>query len=185
MNVRTIVVYILLVLAAAGSWYLARERSTEAETPAGAAATERGFYLRNARIFGTGENGELVYRIEAERAEQVEEQRIDLSNVTLLYTPDGAVPWTVDADSASIRNDERRVLLKGHVRALNHGDENSPDTEIRTTYLELDPDSYTAETDQRVQIRIGERSLTATGMLASLDTNRLELKSNVSGKFFP
>ena len=27
--------------------------------------------------------------------------------------------------------------------------------------------------------------LTATGMLASLDENRLELKSNVSGKFVP
>jgi len=184
-SVRTIIVYVLLVLAAAGSWYLAREHSDDTETQAGAAPIERGFYLRNARIFGTGENGELVYRIEAERAEQVQDERIDLSNVTLLYAPDGAVPWTVDADSASIRNDERRVLLRGHVRALNQGDENAPDTEIRTDYLELDPDSYTAETDERVQIRIGERSLTATGMLASLDTNRLELKSNVSGKFFP
>jgi len=183
--VRTIIVYVLLVLAAAGSWYLARERGAETETESGAPPAERGFYLRNARIFGTGENGELVYRIEAERAEQVQDERIDLSNVTLFYVPDGAVPWTVDADSASIRNDERRVLLRGHVRALNHGDETAPDTEIRTDYLELDPDSYTAETDERVQIRIGERSLTATGMLASLDTNRLELKSNVSGKFFP
>ena len=185
MSMKAIIGYVLLVLAAVGSWYLARERGSETETQSEAATAERGFYLRDARIFGTGENGELVYRIEAERAEQVQDERIDLSNVTLLYTPDGAVPWTVDADSASIRNDERRVLLKGRVRALNHGDENSPDTEIRTDYLELDPDSYTAETDERVQIRIGERSLTATGMLASLDTNRLELKSNVSGKFFP
>jgi len=36
-----------------------------------------------------------------------------------------------------------------------------------------------------VQIRIGARSLTATGMLASLQENRLELKSNVNGKFVP
>jgi lipopolysaccharide export system protein LptC len=42
-----------------------------------------------------------------------------------------------------------------------------------------------AETDERVQIRIGERSLTATGMLASLKENQLELRSNVSGKFLP
>ena len=42
-----------------------------------------------------------------------------------------------------------------------------------------------AETDQRVQIRIGARSLTATGMLASLKDNELQLKSNVSGKFVP
>ena len=42
-----------------------------------------------------------------------------------------------------------------------------------------------AETTARVQIRIGARSLTATGMLALLKENRLELKSNVSGKFVP
>jgi LPS export ABC transporter protein LptC len=59
------------------------------------------------------------------------------------------------------------------------------DTEIRTQYLELNPYEYTAETEERVQIRIGSRSLTATGMLASLNENRLELKSNVSGKFVP
>jgi len=47
------------------------------------------------------------------------------------------------------------------------------------------PGSYQAETDSRVQIRIGSRSLTATGMLALLQENRLKLKSNVSGKFVP
>ena len=57
--------------------------------------------------------------------------------------------------------------------------------EIRTPYLEFDPDNFRAETDSRVQIRIGSRSLTATGMLALLQEDRLELKSNVSGKFVP
>ena len=51
--------------------------------------------------------------------------------------------------------------------------------------LDIDPGAYKAETDTRVQIRIGSRSLTATGMLALLQENRLELKSNVSGKFVP
>jgi lipopolysaccharide export system protein LptC len=58
-------------------------------------------------------------------------------------------------------------------------------TEIRATLLDIDPDNYKAETDGRVQIRIGSRSLTATGMLALLQDNRLQLKSNVSGKFVP
>ena len=58
-------------------------------------------------------------------------------------------------------------------------------TEIRAPLLEIDPNQYKAETDSRVQIRIGSRSLTATGMLALLRENRLQLKSNVSGKFVP
>ena len=44
---------------------------------------------------------------------------------------------------------------------------------------------FLAETDERVQIRIGARSLTATGMLASLKDNQVKLKSNVRGKFAP
>ena len=59
------------------------------------------------------------------------------------------------------------------------------DTEIRTDYLELDPEKYIAETDERVQIRIGARSLTATGMLASLKEDQLQLKANVNGVFVP
>ncbi|MEM8815787.1 MAG: LPS export ABC transporter periplasmic protein LptC [Pseudomonadota bacterium] len=185
MSLKNVLIYMALVLAAAGSWHLARDRSEPAAAAGAAELPQRGFYLKDARIFGTGPSGELVYQIEAEHAEQVEDQRVDFSNVTLLYAPESRVPWTVNADNASIHNDERRVLLKGHVRALSQGSDDTPGTEIRTEFLELDPDNYTAETDQRVQIRIGERSLTATGMLASLDSNRLELKSNVSGKFFP
>jgi LPS export ABC transporter protein LptC len=58
-------------------------------------------------------------------------------------------------------------------------------TEIRTQYLEFEPDTYVARTDDRVQIRIGSRSLTAIGMLALLQENHLRLESNVSGKFVP
>ena len=75
------------------------------------------------------------------------------------------------------------MQLRGHVRAVSAQPDG--DTEIRTQYLEIDPEAYIAETDDRVQIRIGARSLTATGMLASLKDNQLELKSNVSGKFAP
>jgi LPS export ABC transporter protein LptC len=71
------------------------------------------------------------------------------------------------------------------VRAVSTEGFSGDETEIRTEYLELDPERYLAATDERVQIRIGARSLTATGMLASLKENQIELKSNVSGKFVP
>lgn len=77
------------------------------------------------------------------------------------------------------------MLLRGHVSAVSSEGFSGDETELRTQYLELEPENYLAETDQRVQIRIGTRSLTATGMLASLKDNQLTLKSNVSGKFVP
>ncbi len=183
MNARTVTLYVVLVAAALGSWYLARDKSEDEAATRPLDPVHRGFYLKNARILGTGDSGELLYEIEADHAEQRTDLSVDFENVRLFYSPESDVPWTVLADNATIHNEQRRVFLSGHVRAVSS--RGGSTTEIRTEYLELDPDAYVALTDERVQIRIGERSLTATGMLASLDEDRLELKSNVSGKFLP
>jgi LPS export ABC transporter protein LptC len=184
LSVRNLMLIALLTAVALGSWYLAREDHGDAAGPA-YDISQRGYYLKSARILGTGEDGSLLYEIQAERAEQQGRDRIDFSTVSINYSPASEVPWTVNADTATIEKDGNRVLLRGHVRAVSNKGFSGNDTEIRTQYLELDPESYIAETDQRVQIRIGARSLTATGMLASLKDNTLELKSNVSGKFVP
>ena len=184
-SARAIVAIGVLAVGAIASWYLARpDRDIDADAPR-YDTSHRGYYLKSARILGTGSDGRLLYEIEAERAEQESDDRISLTNVRINYSPQSDVPWTVNADTATISQFGQRVLLRGHVRAVSSAGFSGSETEIRTQYLELDPENFLAETDQRVQIRIGARSLTATGMLASLKENRLELKSNVSGKFVP
>lgn len=181
---RNTLVLVALLAAAIGSWYLTRQHRSAANAVE-AETVQRGYYLKSARILGTGPDGGLLYEIRAERAEQQEDNRIDFTNVLINYSPESDVPWSVNADSATIEPDENLVLLRGHVRALSSEGFSGNDTEIRTQYLALNPEAYLAETDERVQIRIGARSLTATGMLASLKDNTVELKSNVSGKFVP
>ena len=185
MSPRNFALFALLTAGAVGSWYLARpgDDTDDEELPIDSAYT--GYYLKSARILGTGDNGDLLYEIEADRAEQRSDKRIDFTDVRIRYSPDSDIPWIVNADEATLSEDSPRVTLRGHVRAVSTSGFSGDDTEIRTQYLELDPEKYLAETDQRVQIRIGSRSLTATGMLASLDTNQVELLSNVSGKFAP
>ena len=182
---RNAVAFALLTAGAIGSWYLARPDRVDESEALPFDPARRGYYLESARILGTGADGLLLYEIQAARAEQQDDDRVAFTDVRINYTPESDVPWTVDADSATIHQSEQRVRLQGHVRALSVAGLSGNDTEIRTEYLELDPENYVAETDQRVQIRIGERSLTATGMLASLKESRVELKSNVSGKFAP
>lgn len=185
MSPRNIFVTVALTAAALGSWYLARQGDT-ADTENGTLESpRRGYYLKSARILGTGPDGKLLYEIQAKHAEQLADDQIAFTDVLINYSPASDVPWIVNADSALINQGENLVRLSGHVRAFSSAGFSGNDTEIRTQYLELDPDRYLAETDQRVQIRIGSRSLTATGMLASLNENRLELKSNVNGKFVP
>jgi len=185
MSARYTVVFIVLIASALASWLLARQTRDNDIDASPYNAVNRGYYLKSARILGTGTDGSLLYEIRADYAEQQDNDRISFTNVTIKYSPQSDVPWVINADTAIIHQDERRILLRGHVRAVSNEGFSGNETEIRTEYLELDPENYVAETTARVQIRIGARSLTATGMLALLKENRLELKSNVSGKFVP
>jgi len=182
---RSIVVTILLTAAALGSWYLARQNNDDDVPSAVADPVQRGYYLKSARILGTGIDGKLLYEIQAKNAEQRGDDEIAFTDVLINYSPASEVPWTVNADSALINQGEQLVRLRGHVRAVSSEGFSGNDTEIRTEYLVLNPENYVAETNERVQIRIGARSLTATGMLALLKENQVQLMSNVNGKFVP
>ncbi|HZW59212.1 MAG TPA: LPS export ABC transporter periplasmic protein LptC [Woeseiaceae bacterium] len=175
----------LLLAAAFGTWYLAASVQREAPPATPGGTLQTGYYLKSARILGTGEQGKLLYEIEAEYAEQQSDDEIAFDKVRIRYTPTTAVPWTLSADKAWITGDQERLTLSGHVLAISSAGFSGRITEFRTDWLELEPENYKAETDERVQIRVGERSLTATGMVAQLRDNRLQLKSNVSGKFVP
>jgi LPS export ABC transporter protein LptC len=185
MNSRNILTVCGLLFIAVGSWYLANTNRGDEIVKTVGNKTFSGYYLRSARIFGTDENGQLLYEIEAEYAQQQENNEIELQNVHINYSAGADVPWSISADVAMISGDLDLLRLSGHVVAISNEGFSGQVTEIRAPLLNIDPSAYQAETDSRVQIRIGERSLTATGMLALLQENRLHLKSNVSGKFVP
>ena len=185
MSPRTIILIVVLTAAALGSWYLARSNRPADPGAVTVDRSQQGYYLKSARILGTGEDGHLLYEIEAEHAQQEAQDRIEFTGVRIRYSPAADVPWVVHADAATLRQGDPKIALRGHVRAVGRTGGGDQDTEIRTQYLELDPERYIAETDERVQIRIGARSLTATGMLASLNDDKVELKSNVRGKIAP
>ena len=185
MDVRRAFGFALLLGAAAGSYYVAQTLSGPDADVEPTPSRQSGFYLRSARILGTGADGRPLYEVEAEYAEQRGDDMIEFQNVRVTYSPETGIPWRLRADSATITDDRELLTLVGHVIATTADGPEGRDTEIRTPYLVLEPARYRAETDERVQVRIGSRSLTATGMLASLEDNRFTLKSNVSGKFVP
>ena len=147
--------------------------------------TKNGFYVKSVRILGTADDGRPLYEIAAEFAEQTDINEVELQNVEITYTTAANVPWKLNADKALIGKNRQFVEMSGHVIAISNEGFSGEATEIRTEYMELEPNIFRAQTDDRVQIRIGARSITATGMLAMLQTNQLRLKSNVSGKFVP
>ena len=185
MDLRRLTTLLLLLGAAVASFYLSQSLEEDGEQPRTAPSRQGGFYLRAARILGTGPDGQLLYEVEAEYAEQRDDATVEFENVSVVYAPETGIPWRMQADSATVAENQELLQLRGHVIARTSEGPNGDETEIRTAYLELEPSKYLAQTTERVQIRIGARSLTATGMLASLNEDRLTLQSNVSGKFVP
>lgn len=185
MSARTAFISILLLAGAVGSWFLTQSLTTVKPQEQAGSDFESGYYFKMARILGTGPDGQMLYEIKADYARQQGDQKVAFDNVHIDYAQSAGVPWTIDAESATISEDQKMIKLSGNVRALSANGFSGKDTEISTQYLELEPANFSATTDRRVQIRIGERKLLATGMLASLQENKLELQSNISGKFVP
>jgi lipopolysaccharide export system protein LptC len=185
-TLRSGLVLLLLVAAAVGTWLLSLRGSEEIAEEADPSTIVSGYYLRDATVTGTAEDGDILYRLHAAEAAQAEDGGpVQLTDVSVRYSPEAAVPWSITAASGVLEPASRKIVLQGEVRALSEPDEDGKVTELTTPYLEFDPRAKTASTDERVTIRIGEQSLSATGMLAFLQEDRVELKSNVSGKFLP
>ena len=88
--------------AAAGSYYLTQSLTRDEPEVATPRRCRRGFYLRAARILGTGPDGSLLYEVEAEYAEQLGDDLIEMQNVRIVYSPESGVPWQLAADAATI-----------------------------------------------------------------------------------
>jgi LPS export ABC transporter protein LptC len=97
--------------------------------------------------------------------------------------PGGAAPWELQANSGNIPADTSIIKLRGNVIAVSRNGRDR--TIIRTQRLNIDPETREATTNRKVIVEFNGRKINATGLLANLETNRLELLSNVNGKFVP
>ena len=82
MSPRSITLLVVLTAAALASWYLARNNRIDDTDEVPYESVHRGYYLKSARILGTREDGQLLYEIEAARAEQQAKDRIEFTDVT-------------------------------------------------------------------------------------------------------
>ena len=79
MSERGIIGFAALLLLAVGSWYMARYFSNPEKIETSSNAIPNGYYLRSARILGTGDDGHLLYEIKADYAEQLDGEGISVS----------------------------------------------------------------------------------------------------------
>ena len=185
MDSRSLTRIILLSVAAVSSGLLLSRLEDKPKDADRAPRLGAGYYVESAELIGTGDNGAVLYRVQTDQAtEQLADGSVALEKVRIVYTAEEAVPWNLTANSGRIPPDGKMVELLGDVVAMTREGEGPPAI-IRTEYLRLEPDNYVAFTDRKVTIDYADSRLFAVGMRAYLKEDRLQLLSNVNGKFVP
>ena len=144
-----------------------------------------GYYVNQAKLSGTGDDGRILYRLSAVTASQnFDDDMINMQQVHLIYDPVTDIPWDLRANTGMVPRDGNIIQLTGNVVAKTTNDSDAPMV-IRTNYLELDTETYIANTEHKVAIDYSGNRVFATGMRAYFKEDRLQLISNVNGKFIP
>ncbi len=185
LNFRNVLIFSALSAAAGASWYWGRIGTAVRLPGELRESLPLGYYLTDAEITSTDENGRRLYRIWAGRAEErPNENRLFLSNVRVEYRPVEDVPWILTADTGEASEDESYFDLQGAVELANEP-EDGDRTIIQTQALRFEPAELIASTDDSVSLFVGSRRLDAVGIRVFLRDERLELESSVHGEFNP
>jgi lipopolysaccharide export system protein LptC len=185
MNLNNPMGLFVLVAIAIGSGYLLLRNTEDIEKPDTALRLGIGYYMNDATLIGTGEDGAVLYKMTAAKAVQdLNGGAVNLTDVRVIYDPATEVAWDLYADTGHIPPDSTLVYLEGNVVAETRDEVEAPMT-IRTEFMELDIDNYIAETPRKVTIVQLANKVVATGMRAYFKEDRLQLLADVNGKFAP
>lgn len=151
----------------------------------GSSPLTEGYSLTDAVLDQRNELGQTQYRLYADKiAELPRQDRVILSQVRLSYPagPNGH-GWDISAESGEVSGDGQQVWLRNNVRA----EELRPNGMrlIKTSELEFDASQSIASTPAEVIVELDGKTLSATGMVADLKADTVELQSTVSAHIEP
>jgi LPS export ABC transporter protein LptC len=185
-SLRNTVVTLLLALVAAALWLATWQR--QGTTPAverNDDAPPLGYYVHGARMTGTDEQGRVTYRVLAERLDEVpEEDRLQLTGVSIEYRPPEDTAWSLSAASASSPKSGSPLDLAGNVEIKSVPTDGSQPRAIDTETLRFWPDTSIAETDAPVRFRVGDWLIEGVRLRGNLKEDTLRLESS-HGIFAP
>ena len=185
--VRNTLVMVVLAILAAATWIATWQRQDGvAPSDAIVATVPTGYFARGARIVGTDEQGRPTYRIFAERLDELPgEDRLRLTGVNVDYQPPDEAAWSLSAKTATYQRDGSQLDFVGGVEIRSAPRSDAEPVTITAEELVFSPDSSSIESDEPVQIRVGDLQLSGVGLRADLKGDTLRLESLVHGTLVP
>lgn len=174
---------LILGIAFFTSWLL----RTLGEPPlikTGAPSRERDYYFTDFVATARDIQGNITYRLQAKQLEHFpynDSMRLEKPYIEFFHK--NGQPWQSWAQQGVFFEKKRLMKLTGKVRIHRAADGRDPPVTLLTDKLTMDMQDKIAKTTSDVQITSGDDVLNATGMQVDLETGRLELYSNVHGKY--
>jgi LPS export ABC transporter protein LptC len=176
--------FVLLTLIAAWTWWLNRSADGEPQ-PVADVQPRKGYFMSEAEVTSAGADGRPRYRLTADEIRQGElGGPVSLQQVRVLYNVYSPDQWEMTAPDGELSADQQLLELWGGVELLGHT-QRGGDTRVETERLLVDTARNTASTDAEVFLDFGAQKVRATGMVAYLMEERVELQSSVHGRFQP
>lgn len=176
--------FLLVAALAAVSWWVNQRMNNAAPVVTERPATD-GFYMTEAEITTAGIDGLPRYRVIADEIRQVSlggpthlrEVRVEYN----VYSPN---PWLLTAPEGVLSADQGLLELWGGVEVIGEsGDHGRTSAEMER--LQVDTATHIARTASPVDLALGPQQVSAIGMVAYLLEERLQLQSEVHGRFLP
>jgi LPS export ABC transporter protein LptC len=158
------------------------ESNSPAANTAQSAAPEPGFVATRAQIIETGDNGQPLYTLEAQRIEQpVPQGIVYLTDPVLHYAPPGANPWVLTAQRGQLPQSADNADLSGMVSATGMPEGSTRTIHFLTSTLHVDMHRQLATSPAVVHVDWAGSELSGYGMRADLKSGQIELFRNVHG----
>jgi LPS export ABC transporter protein LptC len=144
-------------------------------------------FMRDFTIAATDASGATAYELRGSRLVQLERDasgQIDDPSV-IVFDAEGGPPWRMQAERGWIAPAGAEVLLNGSVQIQRALEARPGELRIETERLTVRPSEETASTDAPLTVTAPRQSLTATGMHLDMPSARLDLHSEVSGRYAP
>jgi LPS export ABC transporter protein LptC len=173
------------LLAALVVGYGALMRSAPERQTSETQLEQPGYYLNEAVITQTREDGTLDLRVIADRIEQRRsDDSIAMRSVRVDYFQSPKQNWVLSANEGLVPADSRVVHLQGDVE-LKPANGGSTSALLRTDALAIDTErSIAYSTSSPVRIHFGQHALTVNNFRVDLNREKIRLES-VNGRLEP
>ncbi len=179
MSRRWLAASILLVLAAATTWYL-RDLEQGRRPADRGPHHEPDFSMEAFASVTMDAQGVPRRKLTADRLDHYPDTDTnELENPHLELYTDGREPWHVVSERGWVSADGDVVLLQGRVHVWRTGPEGSHAMDIITRDVRVTPSNEYAETEEAALIRTPDSETHGVGLRAYLDHGRFELLSQV------